>query len=193
MNMMNSLFNDPFGMMGQNAVADGNHRPRTHQDDLQMMPFGFPPMPSFNMGRLFTDFVRKSISRFAKQIKGPRRAITLVLFQDNMGQSGNCHSFTSRSVMTMASGPDGRPQVYQETMSTTTAPGGVKETKKTVCDSRTGVKKMAIGHHIGERAHILEHGQNLHSGEREEHQELINLDEGNCNFCREVCFYFNRR
>ncbi|XP_076670537.1 myeloid leukemia factor isoform X6 [Andrena cerasifolii] len=152
MNMMNSLFNDPFGMMGQNAITDGNHRPRTHQDDLQMMPFGFPPMPSFNMGRLFPDF-------------------------DNMGQSGNCHSFTSRSVMTMASGPDGRPQVYQETMSTTTAPGGVKETKKTVCDSRTGVKKMAIGHHIGERAHILEHGQNLHSGEREEHQELINLDE----------------
>ena len=52
---------------------------------------------------------------------------------------------------------------------------------------------MAIGHHIGERAHILEHGQNLHSGEREEHQELINLDEGNYNFRREVYFCFERR
>ncbi|XP_076393064.1 myeloid leukemia factor isoform X2 [Megachile rotundata] len=155
MRQMYSLFNDPFGMMGHpchNAIADGNHRSRNRQNDLQMMPFVFPPMPSFNMVNLFGDF-------------------------DNMASNGNCHSFTSRSVMTMASGPDGRPQVYQETMSTTTAPGGVKETKKTVCDSRTGVKKMAIGHHIGERAHILEREQNVHSGEQEERQEFINLDE----------------
>jgi hypothetical protein len=60
----------------------------------------------------------------------------------------------------------------------TTAPGGVKETKKTVCDSRSGVKKIAIGHHIGDRAHVLEREQNLHSGEREERQEFVNLDEG---------------
>ncbi|XP_034175734.1 myeloid leukemia factor isoform X2 [Osmia lignaria lignaria] len=153
--MMYSLFNDPFGMMGHpchNAITDGNHRSRSRQNELQMMPFGFPPMPSFNMGNLFTNF-------------------------DNMASGANCHSYTSRSVMTMASGPDGLPQVYQATMSTTTAPGGVKETKQTVCDSRTGVKKMAIGHHIGERAHILEREQNVHSGEQEEHQEFINLDE----------------
>jgi len=68
--------------------------------------------------------------------------------------------------------------VYQASSSTRTAPGGVKETKKTVCDSRSGVKKIAIGHHIGERAHVLEREQNLHSGEREERQEFINLDEG---------------
>lgn len=95
-----------------------------------------------------------------------------------MGQGGNCHSFTSRSVMTMGNGPDGRPLMYQETTSTTTAPGGVKETKKTVSDSRTGVKKMAIGHHIGERAHIMEREHNVRSGEQEERQEFINLDEG---------------
>jgi hypothetical protein len=40
------------------------------------------------------------------------------------------------------------------------------------------MKKIAIGHHIGERAHVLEREQNLHSGEREERQEFINLDEG---------------
>lgn len=93
-----------------------------------------------------------------------------------MTSSGNCHSFVSNSVMTF--GSDGRPQVYEETTSTTTAPGGVKETKTTVCDSRTGKKKMAIEHHIGDRAHILEREQNIHSGEQEEHQEFINLDEG---------------
>ncbi|XP_076648485.1 myeloid leukemia factor isoform X2 [Halictus rubicundus] len=150
--MMNSIFNDPFGMMGQNAITNGGHAGRHPQSNLQMMPFGFPPMPSFNMNTLFRDF-------------------------DNVAPGGNCHSFTTRSVMTMGNGPDGRPQVYQETMSTTTAPGGVKETKKTVHDSRTGVKKMAIGHHIGERAHILEQEHNIHSGEQEERQEFINLDE----------------
>ncbi|XP_015437358.1 PREDICTED: myeloid leukemia factor isoform X2 [Dufourea novaeangliae] len=150
--MMNSLFSDPFGIMGQNAITNGSHNVRNHHNDLQIMPFGFPPMPTFNMGGIFTDF-------------------------DNMAPNAGCHSFTSRSVMTMASGPDGHPQVYQETMSTTTAPGGVKETKKTVSDSRTGVKKLAIGHHIGERAHIMEREHNLRSGEQEERQEFINLDE----------------
>lgn len=91
---------------------------------------------------------------------------------------GNSHSFMSQSVMTMSSGPDGRPQVYQETMSTRMAPGGIKETKKTVSDSRTGTRRMAIGHHIGERAHILERERNMH-GDEEERQEFINLEEGN--------------
>ncbi|XP_063243827.1 myeloid leukemia factor isoform X4 [Bacillus rossius redtenbacheri] len=89
----------------------------------------------------------------------------------------NCHTFSQNTVMTMTSGPDGRPQVFQASSSTRTAPGGVKETKKTLCDSRTGTKKMAIGHHIGERAHIMEREQNLVSGERDEREELINLDE----------------
>ncbi|KAK2587814.1 hypothetical protein KPH14_003916 [Odynerus spinipes] len=148
--IMNSFFTDPFGMMGQNALTDS--RSGGHHGEMQMMPFGFPAMPAMNFNRLFTNF-------------------------DNLAPNGNCHSFTSSSVMTMASGADGRPQVYQETMSTRTAPGGVKETKKTVCDSRTGTKKMAIGHHIGERAHIREREQNIHNGEQEEHEEFINLDE----------------
>ncbi|XP_012533902.1 myeloid leukemia factor isoform X2 [Monomorium pharaonis] len=94
---------------------------------------------------------------------------------NTMANNGNCHSFMSQSVMTMSSGPDGRPQVYQETMSTRMAPGGIKETKKTVSDSRTGTRKMAIGHHIGERAHILERERNMHG--EEERQEFINLEE----------------
>ncbi|XP_035725219.1 myeloid leukemia factor-like isoform X2 [Vespa mandarinia] len=150
--IMNSFFTDPFGMMGQNALTDSQERSGVHHNEMQMMPFAFPTMPAMNFNRLFTNF-------------------------DNLATNGNCHSFTSSSVMTMASGADGRPQVYQETMSTRTAPGGVKETKKTVCDTRTGTKKMAIGHHIGDRAHIREREQNIHNGEQEEHEEFINLDE----------------
>lgn len=44
-------------------------------------------------------------------------------------------------------------------------------------DSVTGTKKMAIGHHIGDRAHIIEKEQNLHTGDREEREDFINLDE----------------
>ncbi|XP_033253833.1 myeloid leukemia factor-like isoform X7 [Drosophila miranda] len=86
-------------------------------------------------------------------------------------------SFCQSTVMTMSSGPDGRPQIYQASTSTKTGPGGIRETRKTVQDSRTGVKKMAIGHHIGERAHIIEKEQDMRSGQLEERQEFINLDE----------------
>ncbi|XP_055372281.1 myeloid leukemia factor isoform X2 [Condylostylus longicornis] len=89
----------------------------------------------------------------------------------------NGASYCSSSVIQMTSGPDGRPQVYQATSTSKTGPGGVRETRKTVQDSRTGLKKMAIGHHIGERAHIIEREQNVRSGEQEERQEFINLDE----------------
>lgn len=87
-------------------------------------------------------------------------------------------SYSSSSVFSvMSSGTDGRPQVYQETSSVRNGPGGLKETRRTVQDSTTGKKQMAIGHHIGERAHVIEKEQNLHTGEREEREDFINLDE----------------
>lgn len=75
--------------------------------------------------------------------------------------------------------------MYQETSSTKTAPGGVRETKKSVCDSRTGVKKLAIGHHIGDKGHIKEKEKNVYSGQVEENDEYINLDEGKSQFFRD--------
>lgn len=58
------------------------------------------------------------------------------------------------------------------------APGGLKETKKSVSDSRTGTKRLAIGRHIGDRGHVRERVQNYRSGEREESEDFINLEEG---------------
>ncbi|PSN31848.1 Myeloid leukemia factor [Blattella germanica] len=117
----------------------------------ELMPFSFP-----NMNRMFEGM-------------------------DRLGNTpGNCHSFSSSTVMTMTSGPDGRPQVYQASSSTRTAPGGVKETKKTVSDSRSGVKKIAIGHHIGERAHVLEREQNYHSGEQLNEANAVEMEKNKC-------------
>lgn len=97
------------------------------------------------------------------------------LLSADIGSNGA--SYCSSSVITMSSGPDGRPQIYQATSSTKTGPGGIRETRRTVQDSMNGVKKMAIGHHIGERAHIIEKEQDLQSGQLEERQEFINLEE----------------
>lgn len=46
-----------------------------------------------------------------------------------------------------------------------------------ITPSRSGVKKMAIGHHIGERAHVIEREKNYHTGHEEERQDFINLEE----------------
>ena len=151
-NMMNSLFGDPFDYMGLRdfgapALTFGGRA--TSQNSL--LPFGgnFPAMPNINR-----------------------------LISNSLDSLGDSHCYSSSTVVSMtSSGPDGRPHVYKATSSTRTAPGGVRETQKTVCDSQSGTKKMSIGHHIGERAHIIEREQNVHSGDQEERQDFINLDE----------------
>ncbi|CAG9815896.1 unnamed protein product [Phaedon cochleariae] len=151
-NMMNSLFSDPFGMMGGPMMGFGDfeNRALTHRHHNSLMsPFSMPVMPNFN--RLLSGSL------------------------DSMPNAGNYSS--SSTVISMTSGPDGRPQVYKATSSTRVAPGGIKETQKTVTDSVTGTKKMSIGHHIGERAHIIEKEQNMITGDREEREDLINIDE----------------
>ncbi|XP_049826416.1 myeloid leukemia factor isoform X2 [Aethina tumida] len=149
--MMNSLFADPFGMMGD--FGDFDNRALTHRGmHNSLMPFSMPLMP--NVNRLLGGSL------------------------DSLGNPSSHSSFSSSStVISMTSGPDGRPQVYKATSSTRVAPGGIKETQRTVTDTRSGTKKMAIGHHIGDRAHIIEKEQNMHTGDREERQDFINLDE----------------
>ena len=42
----------------------------------------------------------------------------------------------------------------------------VEETRKTLYDSESGVKKMAVGHHLSEHSHTIEQSHNLLSGLR---------------------------
>lgn len=44
-------------------------------------------------------------------------------------------------------------------------------------DSESGLERLAIGHHIGERGHIMERSRNRRTGDREERQDFINLEE----------------
>ncbi|CAK1587259.1 unnamed protein product [Parnassius mnemosyne] len=121
-------------------------------------------------------------------ITGPRHGSSLMPFMPQMpslnrlfsgdldGHMGTGSSFSSSTVV-MSSGPNGKPQVISSSSSTKIGPNGIKETRKTLQDSRTGTKKMSIGHHIGERAHLIEREQNYYSGDAEERQEFINIEE----------------
>lgn len=74
---------------------------------------------------------------------------TTIDFPSNGGApgGGGMMSYSSTSFVSMSQGG----HVYQATSSSKHGPGGVKEVKETVQDSLTGVKKIAIGHHIGDR------------------------------------------
>nr|XP_026694875.1 myeloid leukemia factor 2 [Ciona intestinalis] len=82
-----------------------------------------------------------------------------------------------QSSFTSISYGGGEPKVYQSSSSTRVGPNGIKETRKTERNSETGHQKMAIGHHIGERGHIIEKTHNSKTGDKEECQEFINLEE----------------
>ena len=56
----------------------------------------------------------------------------------------------------------------------------MRETQKSVRDSESGMEKLEVGHHINERGHVIERSHNRRTGNREESQNYINLEE--CTF-----------
>ncbi|XP_003830683.1 myeloid leukemia factor 1 isoform X1 [Pan paniscus] len=98
----------------------------------------------------------------------------------NFGQLSvdpNGHSFCSSSVMTYSKIGDEPPKVFQASTQTRRAPGGIKETRKAMRDSDSGLEKMAIGHHIHDRAHVIKKSKNKKTGDEEVNQEFINMNE----------------
>ncbi|XP_060618603.1 myeloid leukemia factor 2 [Anolis sagrei] len=95
---------------------------------------------------------------------------------EHMTSGANCQTFTSSTVISYSNMGDA-PKVYQETSETRSAPGGIRETRRTVRDSDSGLEQMSIGHHIRERAHIMQRSRNHRTGDQEERQDYINLDE----------------
>ncbi|KAM7043588.1 myeloid leukemia factor 1 isoform 2-T2 [Acridotheres tristis] len=98
-------------------------------------------------------------------------------FDDLSIQPSGGHSFSSSSVMTYSKVGDEPPKVFQASAQTRTAPGGIKETRRALKDSESGLEKIAIGHHIQDRAHVVKKSRNSRTGDEEMNQEFINLDE----------------
>ncbi|XP_026639443.1 myeloid leukemia factor 1 isoform X2 [Microtus ochrogaster] len=89
----------------------------------------------------------------------------------------NGHSFCSSSVMTYSKVGDEPPKVFQASTQTRRAPGGIKETRRAIRDSDSGLEKMAVGHHIHDRAHVIKKSKNNKTGDEEVNQEFINMNE----------------
>ncbi|XP_046381222.1 myeloid leukemia factor 2-like [Haliotis rufescens] len=172
MQQMQQLMN-PFPTMHHHNMLEAapvhphvrRHQQRRNTRENQMVPFGMFGAADFGFGDMFRN-MRKMMDDMHRSFGQPAVA------------TPNSHMFTQSSYVQFSNNGQGQaPQVYQATSSTRQAPGGVKETRRTVRDTESGVEKIAIGHHINDRAHIIERSQNRHTGDRNENQEYINLEE----------------
>ncbi|XP_040534852.2 myeloid leukemia factor 1 isoform X2 [Gallus gallus] len=171
MRQMMRSFSDPFGRDPFLSITDGRERTvdrRARQDSQvalrgnrrQDADFGDP---FFAMDRMMSN-MRNSMLEMQRKF-------------DDLSVHPDAHTFSSSSVMTYSKVGDEPPKVFQASAQTRTAPGGVKETRKALKDSESGVEKMAIGHHIRDRAHVVKKSKNRKTGDEEMNQEFINLDE----------------
>ncbi|XP_023788523.1 myeloid leukemia factor 1 isoform X5 [Cyanistes caeruleus] len=160
MRQMMKSFSEPFGRDPFLSLPDGEERPAERRAEQ-----------------------RRAEQRRAEQRRAERRAqqdsqvAVRGTRRDDLSIQPNGHSFSSSSMMTYSKVGDGPPKVFQASAQTRTAPGGVKETRKAVKDSETGLEKIAIGHHIHDRAHVIKKSKNSKTGDEEMNQEFINLDE----------------
>ncbi|XP_043558054.1 myeloid leukemia factor 1 [Chiloscyllium plagiosum] len=96
------------------------------------------------------------------------------------------HSLNSSSVMTYTKVGNEPPKLFQATNHVHNVPGGIKETRRAVKDSESGIEKMSIGHHIQDRAHVIQKSRNQKTGHEEIDQQFINLNENDAaNFDQE--------
>uniref|UniRef100_A0A2K5S6T2 Myeloid leukemia factor 2 n=1 Tax=Cebus imitator TaxID=2715852 RepID=A0A2K5S6T2_CEBIM len=95
---------------------------------------------------------------------------------EHMTAGGNCQTFSFSTVSYSNTG-DGAPKVYQETSEMRSAPGGIRETRRIVRDSDSGLEQMSIGHHLRDRAHILQRSRNQRTGDQEEREAAAFDDE----------------
>ncbi|KQK80502.1 hypothetical protein AAES_94802 [Amazona aestiva] len=170
MRQMMRSFSDPFGRDPFLSVTDGEERTvdrRARQDSQVALrgnrrdaDFG---EPFFAMDRMMSN-MRNSMLEMQRKF-------------DDLSIHPDAHTFSSSSVMTYSKVGDEPPKVFQASSQTRTAPGGVKETRKALKDSESGLEKMAIGHHINDRAHVIRKSKNSKTGDEEMNQEFINLDE----------------
>ncbi|XP_065322313.1 myeloid leukemia factor 1-like [Gordionus sp. m RMFG-2023] len=152
--------------LNSNQHMNNNRRqnPYRYQNrHMGMMPFGIGPMNPFNV---FNQM--EALFNMPNDIQ---------CMMQNMSNIPTNQGFSHSSVMTFSSNGNSQPYVYQESQSTRIGPGGVKEVRKTIKDSKTGREKVLVGHHIGERAHVIQKNKNINTGEEEEEEEFINIDE----------------
>ncbi|XP_015727584.1 myeloid leukemia factor 1 isoform X2 [Coturnix japonica] len=185
MRQMMRSFSDPFGRDPFLSVTDGRERTvdRRARQDSQVALRGnqramsYSLMPFSGFGRMDADFGDPFLAMDRMMSNMRNSMLEMQRKFDDLSVHPDAHTFSSSSVMTYSKVGDEPPKVFQAAAQTRTAPGGVKETRKALKDSESGVEKMAIGHHIRDRAHVVKKSKNRKTGDEEMNQEFINLDE----------------
>ncbi|XP_066508544.1 myeloid leukemia factor 1 isoform X2 [Hoplias malabaricus] len=169
-NMMRS-FSDPFGHGLMPSITDGRDRGRRGEGQ-----------PSSNLDlrsdHREMDHFRNPFAMVDNMMLGVRnRMENMHRSFEHMSTDSNTHAFSSSSVMTYSKVGDEAPKVFQASTQTRCAPGGIRETRRALKDSESGLEKMSIGHHIQDRGHVIERKHNRKTGEKELNQDFQNLDE----------------
>ncbi|NXB89972.1 MLF1 factor, partial [Vidua chalybeata] len=173
MRQMMRSFSEPFGRDPFLSLPEGGERPAERraggraQRDSQVATRGTRRV---NFGDPFSAMDRMMSNMRNSMLEMHRKF-------DDLSIQPEGHSFSSSSMMTYSKVGDEPPKVFQASAQTRTAPGGVKETRKALKDSESGLEKISIGHHIQDRAHVIKKSKNSKTGDEEMNQEFINLDE----------------
>ncbi|XP_051255143.1 myeloid leukemia factor 1 isoform X1 [Dicentrarchus labrax] len=184
MRQMMRSFSEPFGGALMPSIMDGRSRGR----EMVEHPSSFPALrEQRDMSRSLlpfgsidsTEMMRNPFGVFDNVMANVRNRMEEMHrnFENMSTDSQNTHSFSSSSVMTFSKVGNEPPKVFQASSSTRCAPGGIKETRRALKDSESGLEKMAIGHHIQDRGHVVEKKFNNKTGEKEFIQDFENLDE----------------
>ena len=132
--------------------------------------FGHPDPFGFNQ------MSHQMLSPFGAFDMFPRHQSMMSMINSNMNNPNSTY-YCSSSVMSMSTDYTGRSHVYEQTSSTRGGPGGLRETRNTTRDTRSGLHQMSIGHHIHDRGHVVSKSRNHYTGEEEHNEEYLNLDE----------------
>ncbi|XP_021573073.1 myeloid leukemia factor 1 isoform X1 [Carlito syrichta] len=172
-------FSEPFGR-DLLSISDGRGRARNRtgqndgEDSLTATSCSLVPFGSFGGMRTGVNPFQ-AVDRMMLNMQNGIQEL-----QRNFGHLSmdpNGHSFCSSSVMTYSKVGNEPPKVFQASTQTRRAPGGIKETRKAMRDSVSGLEKMAVGHHIHDRAHVIKKSKNKKTGDEEVNQEFINMNE----------------
>uniref|UniRef100_A0A915L0A7 Myeloid leukemia factor n=1 Tax=Romanomermis culicivorax TaxID=13658 RepID=A0A915L0A7_ROMCU len=161
-NSSGGRYNNPRQQMIDDGTSRNvsSSRNRANDDAMIMNPFSaslFGGAGGFFGGSLMGDIFQQMESIKERAATDPNSVV-----------------YSQSTMISMAPSADGRMHTYESTDSMRKH-GHVKETRSTLRDSSRGVEKMTIGHHIGQRGHVIEK-QRVNGGNIEENQRFINVD-----------------
>lgn len=159
-------FSSPFLALGNgngNGNSNGNVADRRGHRGSQLAPVG----SAFDPFGLMNSMMGNMNSRMGNMFQQ----------METMHGDPNSHCYVQSSVMSYRNDGSGQPKIYQATTSTRQAPGGIRETRKAVRDPQAGIEKMAVGRHLNDRGHVITRQRDARTGNIDENQDYINLDE----------------